>query len=95
MADAPRDLTYESFRLDEVRVRVYGDSAVVIAHQVSKGAYQGNPVPGHLRVTLVLVKPSGAWRLANAPMSFIAGTPGAPTIHGLTPHKRDSERQLD
>ena len=45
-------LRYESFRLDEVWVRLYGEAAVMIARQMSKGKYEDNDLPGSLRVTL-------------------------------------------
>jgi len=79
---AAGDLRYRTFELDDVRARVYGDAAVVVAHQSGQGSYRGNEVPGHLRSTLLLVQQSAAWRLAAIHMSFMAGTPGAPPIPG-------------
>jgi ketosteroid isomerase-like protein len=79
---ANADLTYDRFELDEVRIRTYGDAAVVIAHQRGEGNYRGNPLPGHLRATLVVVRRPDGWRLAAIQMSFMAGTPGAPAIPG-------------
>jgi ketosteroid isomerase-like protein len=76
------DLTYDAFQLDEIQTRVYGDAAVVSVHQKAAATYQGHPVPGHARATLVLVHLSGAWQLAGVHMSFIAGTPGAPLLPG-------------
>jgi uncharacterized protein (TIGR02246 family) len=75
-------LKYRDFRLDGVTVREYGDAAVVIATQQVDGTFQGHPVPGTLRVTLVAARTDGGWRLATAHMSFVAGTPGAPPIPG-------------
>ena len=63
-------------------MRGYGDAAVVVARQVGQGTYQGNPVPGALRASLVLVRQAAGWRLAGNHMSFIAGTPGAPPVPG-------------
>lgn len=76
------DLKYESFGLDEVQHRTYGDTAVVVARHDARATYQGNPVPQALRATLVLVSDAERWRLAAIQMSFIAGTPGAPPIPG-------------
>jgi len=76
------DLRYRTFELDDVRARVYGDAAVVIAHQSGEGSYRGGEVPRDLRATLLLVQQSAAWRLASIHMSFIAGTPGAPPMPG-------------
>ncbi|MDQ2710224.1 MAG: hypothetical protein M3Z25_22530 [Actinomycetota bacterium] len=52
------------------------------ARQIAEGTYQGHPLPGQLRVTLALVLQTGRRLLTVAYMSFIAGTPGAPTIPG-------------
>jgi ketosteroid isomerase-like protein len=78
-------LQYDTFQIEDVQVRVYGDTVVAIAVQKAGGAYQGNEVPGDLRATPVLVNTSGAWRLTGIHMSFmsfIAGTPDAPPIPG-------------
>ena len=77
---ASGDLSYSTVEFDEVRQRHYGEVAVVHARQVNNATYQGNPVPTTLRVTLVLLRHAGSWQLANAHMSFVAGTPGAPPI---------------
>jgi ketosteroid isomerase-like protein len=55
------DLKYESFRLDEVQVRVYGDAAVVTSRETATAKYQGQDVPGQFRATLVFVKQEGRW----------------------------------
>jgi ketosteroid isomerase-like protein len=68
-----RKLRYESFRLDEVRVRLHGEAAVVIARQMTKGKYEENDLPGNLRATLFFVQQEGRWLLAGIHMSFIAG----------------------
>jgi ketosteroid isomerase-like protein len=75
-------LKYETFELDKLQLRRYGDVAVATALQHGQGTYQGNTVPSTLRVTLVVVRQSPSWRLATAHMSFVAGTPGAPPIPG-------------
>src|SRR2546430_13434966 len=75
-------LRYETFGLEEVQVRQYGDAAVVVARQAGRGTWQGNPVPEAVRASLVLVLQPDGWRLAGSHMSFIAGTPGAPPVPG-------------
>lgn len=76
-------LKYDEFGLDEVRIRLLGDSAAVVtARQNSHGAFGGNPVPESLRLTAVLSKESGGWKLARAQLSFIAGTAGSPALPG-------------
>lgn len=70
------DLKYESFTLDEVKVRVYNnDAAVLTGRQVQNGAYRGNPIQAQLRTTLVFVQLQGQWRLANLQLSAIGQPP--------------------
>ncbi len=68
-----RKLRYETFRLDEVRARFYGETAVMIARQTTKGKYEDNDLPGSLRATLFFAQQEGRWLLAGIRMSFIAG----------------------
>jgi ketosteroid isomerase-like protein len=75
-------LKYQAFELADVRIRHYGDTAVVVATQNTTGTYQGREVPGSVRVSLVVANADGARKLAGAHISFIAGTPGAPPIPG-------------
>jgi hypothetical protein len=82
---ATGDLRYDTFRLEEMRTREYGDVAVVTARQVAEGTYRGREVPPELRATLVLARQLGARRLAGIHYSFIAGTPGAPPLPGPPP----------
>ena len=70
------DLKYESFSLDEVKVRVYNnDAAVLTGRQVQNGAYRGNSIPGQFRITLVFVHQQGQWRLASLHLSPIGQPP--------------------
>jgi ketosteroid isomerase-like protein len=74
------DLRYETFDLDEVDVDMQHPAvALVTAKQTAKGTFQGHPVPEVLRDSLVLVDEDGRWQLARIHMSFVAGTPGAPS----------------
>ena len=70
-----RKLRYESFRLDEIRVRLYGDAAVIIARQTMKGKYEDNDLPGSLRATLFFAQQEGRRLLVGIHMSFIAERP--------------------
>ena len=85
-------LTYEHFTLEEVQVRLFGDTAVVTARNNTLGTYQGQPLPEAVRATLVLVSSSDALRLAAIHMSFMAGTQGSPPrpavarFAGSSPH---------
>ena len=68
-------LSYESFALDEVEARLYGEAAVVTGRQKQTGGFQGNDVGGEFRATLVLVEGDGRWLLAGWHASPIAGAP--------------------
>ena len=69
------DLKYESFNLDEIKVRVYNDTAILTGRQVQHAAYRGNPMPGQFRTTLVFVQQQGQWRLASLQLSTIGQPP--------------------
>ena len=76
------DLSYEAFSASEVNARTSGGTGIVTARLNTRGSYQGRPVPEAVRATLILVSSKGGWKLAAIHMSFIAGTPGAPSIPG-------------
>src|SRR5712691_6239003 len=66
------DLKYESFNLDEVKVRVYNnDAAILTGRQVQNGAYRGNTIQAQFRITLVFVRQQGQWQLASLQLSSI------------------------
>ena len=69
------DLKYASFSLDEVKVRVYNDAAILIGRQVQNGTYRGNSIQGQFRTTLVFVQQQGQWRLAGLHLSPIGQPP--------------------
>jgi hypothetical protein len=69
------DLRYQSFSLDEVKVRVYSDAAILTGRQVQEAAYRGNPIPGQFRITLVFIQQQGPWRLASLQLSAIGQPP--------------------
>jgi ketosteroid isomerase-like protein len=55
-------LTHDMMESNDMRVRVYGDSAVVTAVTRSKGKFMGQEFSTHERSTDVLVKIDGQWR---------------------------------
>jgi ketosteroid isomerase-like protein len=55
-------LTHEMMESDDIRVRVYGDSAVVSALTRSKGKFMGQEFTTHERATDVFVRRGGQWR---------------------------------
>jgi hypothetical protein len=63
------NLRYESFGLDEVEVRPYGDVAVAVCRQSGGGVYQDDncryDIHEQFRATLVFVKQQGCWPVCN------------------------------
>jgi ketosteroid isomerase-like protein len=55
-------LTHDMMESDDMRVRVYGDSAVVSALTRSKGKFMGQEFTTHERSTDVFVRLDGQWR---------------------------------
>ena len=55
-------LTHQMMESDDMRVRVYGDSAVVSALTRSKGKFMGQEFTTHERSTDVFVRRDGQWR---------------------------------
>ena len=66
-------LSYESFALDEMETRFYGDTAAATCRQIQAGSFQGNDVGGEFRATLVFAERNGRWLLAGWHASPIAG----------------------
>ena len=73
------NLRYESFGLDEVDVRLYGDAAVAVCRQTAEGVYEDEndryDIHEQFRATLVFVRQQGHWLLAGLQLSPILGRP--------------------
>jgi ketosteroid isomerase-like protein len=69
------DLKYTAHTLDEAKVRVYNDAAIVICRLVQEAAYRGNPIMAQLRTTLVFVQHQGQWQLAGLHVCNIGQPP--------------------
>ncbi len=52
-----------SFKIDELKVRVHGDVAVVTSRNTIKGTYMGKDASGAYRGTDVFVKRGGRWQV--------------------------------
>ena|SRR5438105_686275 len=76
------DLKYQALSLDDVKVRIYGDAALLTAAENQQATYRGQDVPGQFRTTLVFVRQQGRWLLAGLHLSPIAGPPSAPPAAG-------------
>jgi conserved hypothetical protein len=57
------DLKFQSITTDDVRVRVYGNTAVETGRSTMIGQDKGKAVPRDNRFTRVWVKQDGRWRL--------------------------------
>ena len=51
-----------SYKIDGVKVRLYGDVAVVTGHNTSSGTLHGSAVSGQSRFTDVFLKRDGRWQ---------------------------------
>jgi ketosteroid isomerase-like protein len=70
------NLKYDSFGLDDVEVRPYGDAAVAVCRQSAEGVYEDEngryDIHEQFRATLVFVKQQEHWLLASLHLSPIA-----------------------
>ena len=57
------DLKLQSASLDDAKVQVYGDTAVVTYSSNDKGTYKGKDISGKTRWTDVFVNHNGRWQL--------------------------------
>ena len=64
-------LTYQSITTAEVRVRVYGNTAVETGRSTMVGQDRGKPVPRDNRFTRVWVMTAGRWQLVANHYSLI------------------------
>jgi len=65
-------LTHDVMESENLKVRVYGDTAVVIARGVSGGKYRGQAFREVERSSCVFVRQKGQWRCVLAHLSRIA-----------------------
>lgn len=68
------NLTHDVMESHELKVRVYGDTAVVTARGVSGGRYRGKPFHLVERVSCVFVRQQGSWRCVLTHLSQIRET---------------------
>ncbi len=69
-------LTHDVMTSEDMNIRVYGDTAVVVARGVSGGRYAGQPFREEERVTSVFVRQEGRWRCVLTHLSRIAPPEG-------------------
>jgi ketosteroid isomerase-like protein len=71
-------LTHDVMESHDVKVRVYGDAAVMTARGISGGTFQGHAFREVERVSCVFVRQEGKWRCVHTHLSRLApdGAPG-------------------
>ena len=57
------DLKLQSASLDNAKVQIYGDTAIVTYGSNDKGTYKGKDISGKTRWTDVFVKRKGSWQV--------------------------------
>ena len=67
-------LTHEVMKSEDVKVRIYGDTAVVTALTVTTGAYNGQSFTTRERATDVLVKTAGQWQTVSSQLTRFKNT---------------------
>ena len=67
-------LMHDEMTSEDFRIRVYGDTAVLSAHGVSGGTYQGQPFREIERSSSVFVRQAGQWRCVLTHLSRLAQT---------------------
>ena len=66
------DLKYESSKIDQIKVRIYHDAAIMIFRTTDKGTYKNNDISGQLRWTDVFTKEGESWKLVSSHGTKIA-----------------------
>jgi hypothetical protein len=69
-------LRAQAFAWEDVRARVYGDTAVVVGTQIQESAFEGRDASGRFRATKVLVRRGGDWAIVGLHLSPITPAPG-------------------
>jgi ketosteroid isomerase-like protein len=65
-------LKMESSKNADMKVQVYGDTAVVTYRSTDKGTDKGTDISGHYRWTDVFVKRNGRWQIVSTQGTSIA-----------------------
>jgi ketosteroid isomerase-like protein len=66
------DYVYTSFVSDNMKVHVYGDTAIVFGRNTIKGQYKGKDISGQSQWTDTWIKRSGRWQCVATHSSRIA-----------------------
>lgn len=67
------DLTFRSITLRKLKVRIYGETAVVTGTSEVDGKYQDDDISGAYSFTDVLVRTNGEWKAVSSQATRAAG----------------------
>lgn len=59
------DITIEPYSVDEFKIRIYGNTAIINGATNMHGVQSGKPFTTHYRFTDTYVKEGGAWHVVN------------------------------
>ena len=65
------DVKFEIGHSDDIKVRIYGTTAVVTARWTEKSTTKGKPFAGTTRNTVVYVKKNGHWKVVSDQVTLI------------------------
>jgi ketosteroid isomerase-like protein len=71
-------LENRAFAVEDAQVRDYGAAAVVVGVLAQETSFQGRDNSGRFRLTLVAVRPTDRWLLANAHIGMLQQPAGPP-----------------
>ena len=66
-------LSHDTMTSEDLRIRAYGEVAVLIATGISGGRFDGHPFREHERQSSVFVKERGRWRCVITHLSRLPG----------------------
>jgi ketosteroid isomerase-like protein len=64
-------IAFESFQLDDLKVRVFGDTVIAYGLETEKSKYDGKDTSGQYRFTDVFIKRDGRWQAVSTHMSRV------------------------
>lgn len=66
------ELTHDVMTSEDIQIRLYGETAVVVARGVSGGVFRSQPFREVERATSVFVRQEGRWRCVHTHLSGLA-----------------------
>jgi ketosteroid isomerase-like protein len=69
------NITDYTYQIDDLRIDLFGDAAVCTFYLTYKGifvndySFEGSPIGSRVRVTMVLAKAKGGWKIAHEHLS--------------------------